>query len=53
MAENRQLEKFVKKASLDTWFKGVLDSAKREAVHGAGEMIEGDTFEEGDTIMDE
>lgn len=52
MAENRQLEKFVKKAGLDTWFKGVLESARREAVHGAGEM-EGDTFEEGDTIMDE
>lgn len=52
MAENRQLDKFVKKASLDTWFKGVLEGARREAVHGSG-VVEGDTFEEGDTIMDE
>lgn len=50
MAENRQLDKFVKKASLETWFKGVLEGARREAVHG---VLEGDVFEEGDTIMDE
>lgn len=54
MAENRQLEKFVKKANLDTWFKGVLEGARREAVReGGGMIVEGDTFEEGDTIMDE
>lgn len=53
MAENRQLERFVKKANLDTWFQGVLESARREAVHVDEGMIEHDTFEEGDTIMDE
>lgn len=53
MAENRQLERFVKKANLHTWFQGVLESARREAVDRDEGVIEHDIFDEGDTIMDE
>lgn len=52
MAENRQLERFIMKASLGTWFKGVLEGAKSAAMQGVEEMTADDTYEEEDTIME-
>lgn len=52
IAENKQLERFITKANLETWFKGVLENAKNAAMRGAEGVTEYDTYEEGDTTME-